>query len=127
VHEVSPPSSLDPAAGDARRARAQEREKEEQAISAQAAVWRQRKTEKEDELRRVTSEYESLKSYVTFCNRGNYVFTDDEAGMKTQVSCRDLGARLAALDVRVQGLRDYLDRELPDECRRAGCLPGWLR
>jgi hypothetical protein len=127
VHEVSTPASVDPAAGDARRAHAQERERKEQAESAQAAVWRQRKTEKEDELRQVTSEYESLKTYVSFCNRGNYVFTDDESGLKTQVTCHDLSARLAALDVRVQSLRDYLDRGLPDECRRAGCLPGWLR
>jgi hypothetical protein len=126
VHEVSTPASRDPAAGDASRARAQ-REKEDQASSAQAAVWRQRRMDKEDELRRATAEYDYLKSYVAFCNRGNYVFTDDDAGIKTQVSCRDLSARLAALDVRVQGLHDYLDRELPDECRRAGCLPGWLR
>ncbi|HXK22170.1 MAG TPA: DUF4124 domain-containing protein [Myxococcota bacterium] len=127
VQEVSTPAARDPAAGDASRARAQQHEKNGQADSAQAAVWRQRRMEKEDELRQATSEYDYLKSYVAFCNRGNYVFTDDDTGIKTQVSCRDLNARLAALDVRVQGLRDYLDRELPEECRRAGCLPGWLR
>jgi len=126
VPEVSTPASRDPAAGDAARTRAL-REKEEQASSAQAAVWRQRRMDKEDELRRATSEYDYLKSYVAFCNRGNSVFTDDDSGIRTQISCRDLSARLAALDVRVQGLHDYLDRELPDECRRAGCLPGWLR
>ena len=125
VPEVSTPSR-DPAAGDASRARAV-REREEQTSSAQAAAWRQRRMDKEDELRRATSEYDYLKSYVAFCNRGNYVFTDDDSGIKTQVSCRDLSARLAALDTRVQGLRDYLDRELPEQCRRAGCLPGWLR
>ncbi|HVN40247.1 MAG TPA: DUF4124 domain-containing protein [Myxococcota bacterium] len=121
--EVSSPASVDPAA----RGRSQGRAKEEQTDAAQAAVWRQRKMDKEDELRRATSEYDYLKSYVAFCNHGNYVFTEDESGIKTQVSCRDLGARLAALDSRVQGLQDYLDRGLPDECRRAGCLPGWLR
>ena len=125
--EVSPPTSLDPAAADAHRSRIPEHAREDQADSAQAAVWRQRKMDKEDELRRATSEYDYLKSYVAFCNRGNYVFTEDDSGIKTQISCRDLGARLAALDTRVQGLHDYIDRELPDECRRAGCLPGWLR
>jgi len=126
VHEVSTPASRDPAAGDASRARTR-LEKEEQATSAEAAVWRQRRMDKEDELRRATAEYDYLKSYVASCNRGNQVFTNDDAGIKTQISCRDLGARLAALDVRVQGLHDYLDRGLPEECRRAGCLPGWLR
>jgi hypothetical protein len=55
------------------------------------------------------------------------VFARDAAGVKERIPCSQLHARLAALDAQQTALRNYLEHELPEECRRAGCLPGWVR
>lgn len=95
--------------------------------AADAQRWRELKAQKQDELRQVTAEHTSLRSYVTFCNDGHTVFTRDASGVKERISCSQLQAHLTALDTRAMELRNYLENELPDECRRAGCLPGWIR
>ncbi len=41
--------------------------------------------------------------------------------------CQDLHARLERLETREQELVEYLDEGLAEQCRRAGCLPGWIR
>ncbi|MCG8589013.1 MAG: DUF4124 domain-containing protein [Proteobacteria bacterium] len=40
--------------------------------------------------------------------------------------CR-LRSEILRLESRRDYLRNYLENELPEECRRAGCLPGWVR
>ena len=124
VHSVTPgPAS----AADARKNRALQREQVEGAKAGEAQSWKQRRLDKEEELRQVVAEHASLKDWVSFCNRGNIVFTRDSAGIPERIRCNDLNKRLAALDERAEGIRTYLNEELPDECRRAGCLPGWIR
>ena len=95
--------------------------------AAQAEVWRERKRSKQEELRQVMAEHTTLQSYVTFCNDGHTVFARDTAGVKERIPCSQLHARLTALGARETELRNYLEHELPEECRRAGCLPGWVR
>lgn len=125
VHDVAP--TVAPAPEEAPEARRTRAEELEDAQAGERQRWRQLKADKEEELRQVVAAHASLKGYVSFCNRGNYLFTHDEAGIKTEVSCHELNQRLASLDTRAAGLRNYLDNELEEECRRAGCLPGWLR
>ena len=97
------------------------------AQAAEAEHWRERKRLKQDELRQLMAEQTHLKSYVTFCNDGHTVFTRDAAGVKEKIPCSQLHARLDEIDAQTASLRNYIENELPEECRRAGCLPGWIR
>ena len=53
--------------------------------------------------------------------------TRDKAGIKRAVPCSEIRGEFDVLDQREARVRNYLENELPEECRRAGCLPGWLR
>jgi len=124
VQSVEHPDSPEHAA---RTTRAALRDHQEDARAAEARQWKERKSAKEEELRRVEAERDQLAGYVAFCNHGNNVFSRDQSGIKTKERCDELSNDLHALDARAAGIRDYLERDLPDECRRAGCLPGWIR
>lgn len=112
---------------DAPAAQGAPREKAADAQAAEAQRWRDLKAQKQGELRQVTAEHATLRSYVTFCNDGHTVYARDASGVKERISCSQLHARLTELDARATALRHYLENELPEECRRAGCLPGWIR
>lgn len=124
VHSVERAAPAD----DSRAERAARREQAQDAQANEARRWGERKSAKEEELRQVVAEREQLAGYVAFCNHpGNNVFTRDQAGIRSRVPCNQLSDDLAALDARAEGIRQYLERDLPEECRRAGCLPGWIR
>jgi hypothetical protein len=53
--------------------------------------------------------------------------TYDDAGIKQAVRCSDVKKELKALEQQEASARHYLQHELAEECRRAGCLPGWIR
>jgi hypothetical protein len=127
VHSVDSAAPGPEPEADTRKARAARRVQVQDARAGEARRWRDRKQAKEEELRQVVAERDALKGWVAFCNHGNIVFTRDEAGIKERVHCSELSGRLAALDARAAGIRDYLENELPEECRRSGCLPGWIR
>lgn len=127
VHGVDPSPQPEPAAAEGRPARAALRGRAQDAEAGEAQVWRERKRAKEDELRQVAAQRDRLHGYVAWCNRGGQVITRDEAGIKQNVRCNELNDRLAALDEREEQIRDYLENGLAEECRRAGCLPGWIR
>jgi len=97
------------------------------AQEAEARRWARKKREAEEEIRQLAERREDLRRYVAHCNRGGDVLTRDAAGIKRTVSCDALRESFAELDVREAELRAYLDEGLADECRRAGCLPGWIR
>jgi hypothetical protein len=109
------------------RLRTLRRMKVDDARAGEAARWQQLKKQKEDELEDVKRERDHLVDYVAHCNRGGSVITRDDAGMAKDVKCNELNDKLAALDERALAIRNYLDNDLPEECRKAGCLPGWLR
>jgi len=65
---------------------------------------------------------------VRWCNEGRDVYTEDEdTGLRRKIPCREIDARHAELQEERAALRAYLDGGLQEECRKAGCLPGWIR
>ena len=99
----------------------------QQAAEAAEASWRQKKAQSEHELEQLEMRRESLRQAVTGCNRGGELWQKDDAGIKRKVSCRKVKGDFEGLESRLAHLRHYLDGGLEDECRRAGCLPGWIR
>ena len=118
VHSAPTPARRPPASRDALA---------EDAREAEADSWRRRKREAEERLEALQKRREWMKPYVNHCNRGGYVTTRDDAGIEQVVNCSLLRRDFAALDPLEAELREYLDTGLAEECRKAGCLPGWLR
>jgi hypothetical protein len=42
-------------------------------------------------------------------------------------NCSELKHELDEVETQEAAARDYLATGLAEECRRAGCLPGWVR
>jgi hypothetical protein len=93
----------------------------------QARVWREKRLRKEQELVKIGKRREKLRSFVTHCNRGGEVIQRDSTGIKHTISCSRVRRDYASLDEQQEEIRSYLDEGLEEECRRAGCLPGWVR
>jgi hypothetical protein len=89
--------------------------------------WRELRESKQEELRRVDFERNELVSYVAWCNRGGSVIGRDDAGIKREIDCDGLRGKMAELNARKAELDEYLENGLADECRQAGCEPGWIR
>jgi hypothetical protein len=94
---------------------------------AEAAVWRTRRARAEAELEQARASLRQLHQVAGWCNRGHEVWATDEDGLRHGVDCDDLAAQRKALAREVRRLEAYLDEGLEEECRRAGCLPGWIR
>lgn len=95
---------------------------------ARAARWRTKRVESERRLVRVEELLESSRRSVRWCNEGRDVYvTEEDTGLRRRVPCRKIDARHADLQAEREELRAYLDEGLQEECRRAGCLPGWIR
>jgi len=91
------------------------------------AQWRNKKQQVEQEIEQLTLQTSEIEPYLTICNRGGYLYMTQDNGLKKQVSCDSLRTTFAKLESRRASLHEYLEHGLRDECRRAGCLPGWLR
>ncbi len=95
---------------------------------AAAAAWRTRKAQAEQELAETTRRLEAARRAVGLCNRGATLWTQDQdTAIRRGVSCDDVRAEAEQLEAAVNALRTYLASGLEEECRRAGCLPGWIR
>jgi len=92
-----------------------------------ALQWRQRRIAAEQALTAVLERRAGLQPAITHCNRGGYVTVRDDAGIKRRMSCSVLKKEFAALEGHEARARDYLETGLAEECRKAGCLPGWIR
>ena len=92
-----------------------------------SAEWKQKKTVAEQKVAQIQARHEWLKGYVSYCNRGAYITTRDDAGIQQVVNCSELRREFHDLEQQEAAAREYLATGLPEECRRAGCLPGWLR
>lgn len=89
--------------------------------------WQAKKRAKEDELRALQQKAEKLSRYVSGCNRGAEIITRDEYGIKRSVACESIRDEYAQALEGQKPIREYLDGGLRRECRKAGCLPGWIR
>lgn len=99
----------------------------ERARAGEESRWRQLKRQKESELARVAAQRKSLEEFVGHCNRGSEVIRRTASGLKERVSCASIRSEHAELEARESELRAYVEVGIHEECRRAGCLPGWLR
>lgn len=106
--------------------RAEARRRAAEAEEAEAQSWRDKKSQIEQTLERIQDRRTYLEKFVTLCNRGGLVFARDDAGIKRTVKCSSIKSQYANLEGEEAKARKDLER-LPEECRRAGCLPGWLR
>lgn len=93
----------------------------------QAAMWGRKKREAEEELTRLEGSIDEFQELVSWCNRGGELIVEDSLGLRRDYSCDDARAAFEQMGPRIESLRDYLDTGLAEECRRAGCLPGWIR
>jgi hypothetical protein len=91
------------------------------------SVWRQRKQQREAELEALEGRAAQLREMVTWCNRGGALVRTDDIGLKHAVSCRGIRSEFETLESKLARLKHYLDEELEEDCRRSGCLPGWIR
>jgi hypothetical protein len=98
-------------------------------VDAEAAArWRQKKLDAEQRLAKIQQQRVEMDRFVSHCNRpGRYVTTRDDAGIQQRVGCSELKRQFDDLAGQETAARDYLAKGLPDECRREGCLPGWVR
>jgi hypothetical protein len=92
-----------------------------------AATWRRKKLNAQAELLQILAQLPRWERLQTSCNRGADTWYSDEAGIKHSVSCAQIAAERTRAEADRARVRDYLDGGLEDECRRAGCLPGWIR
>lgn len=97
------------------------------AADSQEQAWKQKKADAQARIDQIQERREKMKPYVNHCNRGGYVTTRDDAGIEEVVNCSQLRHDFAKLDELEQDAANHLSTVLPEECRKAGCLPGWLR
>ncbi len=127
VQSISPSASApvedEPRPAARRRRPAYDAEAEE----ARAALWQGRKRQAEAQLRQLAERLPVMRKVVGWCNRGDTVYHTDDLGIRRGVPCESLQQQYAELARAQSELESYLESGLEDECRRAGCLPGWIR
>lgn len=94
---------------------------------ALAAPWRAKKQHAEARLQKVSALLTKLDKAEGWCNRGNSLYREDENGIRHDYSCKKVRSRQQALSQEQAKLQKYLSGGLAEECRKAGCLPGWIR
>jgi hypothetical protein len=94
---------------------------------AEAHAWRAKRARAEASLRELDAQLATLHEVAGWCNRGHLVFQQDEDGLRHDVDCDEVDVQEKALRREQKRLQAYLDEGLEEECRQAGCLPGWLR
>jgi hypothetical protein len=94
---------------------------------ALAAEWRQKRPQARQSLEAVTGRLEYVRRAIVLCNRGGSLYTQGETGIRGDYSCERVRDEFAELERAESELRAYLEGGLEEECRRSGCLPGWIR
>jgi hypothetical protein len=97
------------------------------AVEAEESVWRRKRHEAQLELEAMRERVSRFEDLVGWCNRGGSLALKDETGLRQAVSCDEASKERNRARARVARLEAYLAEGLEDECRRAGCLPGWIR
>lgn len=94
---------------------------------ADAARWLGKKRQAEQQLQHVEARLPAMRKAAGWCNRGMGLYTSDDLGRRRTVKCTDVQEEYARLEQSQAELTRYLAEGLEEECRRAGCLPGWIR
>lgn len=102
-------------------------EASEQALEAHEAAWRGKLQQARQERDALSKEVEQLEDLAGWCNRGGTVGHRDESGIFEKGSCDEVRASLQQKQGRFKQVQAYLREGIYEECRKAGCLPGWLR
>jgi len=96
--------------------------------AAAEATWRGKKAEAEGNVRTLEVAHERVLAAVRWCNKGHGVTTQDpRTGIREQVPCKEIDADRTKIERELEEARTYLATGLEEECREAGCLPGWIR
>ena len=96
--------------------------------SGSETLWRNKQIEAKQQLREIEAKLEHMQKAVHWCNDGNALWVeDDRTGIRKGVPCSEIDEMKEQLEDEKQAAQSYLDEGLEEECRRAGCLPGWLR
>jgi len=90
-------------------------------------MWRRKRPTAVKELAQAEKRLVRMKNVVKACNRGGQWYATDESGIRSHVSCDELKSQFVEAQQKRDSLVSYLDEGLEDECRRAGCQPGWIR
>jgi uncharacterized protein DUF4124 len=93
----------------------------------EAQVWRAKRVNAKTALKQTEAELEMLHEVAGWCNRGHEVWAEDRDGLRHGVDCEDVDQKERELRREQKRLEAYLAEGLEEECRRAGCLPGWMR
>jgi thioredoxin 1 len=91
------------------------------------SYWRNRKKRLEGEIANIEAEISALKAEIADCQTtsplpGHFVTNQYETLQKVLNKTRGINS----LESRLQSLRQQLE-DLPEEARKAGALPGWVR
>ena len=93
-----------------------------------AEIWRSKKQRAEEDLRNAEDLAPRYQRATVRCRRsGGDAWYEDKDGIKHPVSCQRLEDEFQRLTAEQKRLQAYLNGGLAEECRRAGCLPGWIR
>ena len=95
--------------------------------AAEAQAWRVKRVQAESALRDTEARLATLRQVAGWCHHGREVYAEDQDGLRQGVSCEEVETTEQALRREQKRLEAYLGEGLEEECRRAGCLPGWLR
>jgi hypothetical protein len=100
---------------------------EAHAHAADEATWRGKKETAERELEQARQAIERAHTTVERCNRHEIQVIGDDKARRLEELCTRANEELATNTERTAELERYLEEGLADECRAAGCLPGWIR
>jgi hypothetical protein len=95
--------------------------------AALAAPWKEKRRQAEQRLQKVDGLLANYHQAEGLCNRGDALYLEDEDGIRHQYACSDVKAKEEKLAAEKAKLQAYLAEGLADECRKAGCEPGWIR
>ena len=109
-----------------RRRRAEARQAAFEAEESEAKRWKSKQEKLQADVDALAKKRAQLERFITNCNRGGLVWSRDDAGIKRKVKCSKIKEEYASLGAAEERASAAL-AALPEECRKAGCLPGWLR
>jgi hypothetical protein len=102
------------------------RDPEAEAAAAEA-MWRRRAQQAARAVEEARIQVEGVERIYSDC-RGRENYWNWRWGHRgIDSSCQDEGARLESARGRLADAEAYLADGLFEDCRRAGCLPGWVR